>query len=275
MGIKLYKPTTPGRRNMSGYDFDQITKSKPEKSLLKSFKKMAGRSRGTITIRHRGGGHKRRYRMVDFKQTDKLNIPGKIAAVEYDPYRTAYITLVQYVDGDKRYHLAPNGVSVGDNVITSDKAKIKVGNRMKLKNIPVGYEIHNLELHRYKGGQILRSAGSSGKIVSLEGDRAQVQLSSSEIRYISKDCFATIGVVSNIEHEQIKVGKAGRSRWKGKRPHVRGKAMNPCDHPHGGGEGRCPIGLTHPKTPWGLPALGRKTRRRKYTNKLIIKSRNK
>lgn len=213
------------------------------------------------------------YRVIDFKGTDKLNIRGKVKSIEYDPNRTAYIMLIQYKDGEKRYQLAPQGIEVGAEIITSEKAKIKVGNRMMIKNIPVGYEIYNVELHEGKGGQMARSAGSSIKLVSLMGEHAQVQMRSGETRLVNKNCYASIGTVGNIEHENIKIGKAGRNRLKGKRPQVRGKVMNPVDHPHGGGEGANPIGLKHPKTPWGLPALGFKTRKRKYTDKMIVKDR--
>lgn len=274
MPIKIYKPTTPGRRNMSGYSFDEITKKNPEKSLTTSRKQHAGRgNRGNITVRHKGGGHKRLYRIIDFKQNDKINIGGKVVGVEYDPNRTAYIMLVQYADGEKRYHIAPEKIQVGQEILTKEKAKAKVGNRMMLKNIPPGYFIHNLELDLGRGGQIIRSAGSKGKVAAVEGMYAQVELPSGEVRLINKDCYATIGVVSNAEHFNVTVGKAGRSRWMGKRPAVRGKAMNPIDHPHGGGEGNQSIGLKNPKTPWGMPALGYKTRRRKYSDRLIVKDR--
>ena len=242
--------------------------------MLKKHISNAGRNnRGKITIRHQGGGHKKRIRIIDFKQKDKLNIPAKVAAIQYDPMRTAYIMLVNYSDGEKRYHLAPDGIKVGDTIVTKEKAKVQLGNRMTLKHIPTGYDIHNLELTLNRGGQIIRSAGSKGKVVAVEKNYAQVELPSGEVRLINKHCFATIGVVSNIDHNKIKIGKAGRSRWMGKRPSVRGKAMNPNDHPHGGGEGNQPIGLKHPKTPWGMPALGFKTRKRKYSDKMIIKDR--
>jgi large subunit ribosomal protein L2 len=274
MGIKKFKPTTPGRRQMSVASFEEITTTKPEKSLLVSKKQNAGRnSSGRVTVRHRGGGVKRMYRIIDFKGTDKLNIKGKVSTVEYDPNRTAYIMLIQYKDGEKRYQIAPTGIKVGEEIITSEKAKIKTGNRMLIRHIPVGYEIYNVELHQGKGGQMARSAGSKLKLVSLAGKHAQLQMPSGEIRLVSKDCYASIGIVSNIEHSNITIGKAGRNRLKGKRPQVRGKVMNPVDHPHGGGEGSSPIGLKHPKTPWGLPALGFKTRRRKYTDKMIVKDR--
>ncbi len=261
---------------MTSYTFEEITKSKPEKKLLLTKKNRAGRNnQGKITIRHQGGGHKKRYRIIDFKQTDKIGIPATVKAVEYDPYRTAYIMLVSYADGEKRYHIAPNDIKVGQQIITKEKAKVETGNRMKLKNIPVGYNIHNLELNVGKGGQIIRSAGSKGKVVAVEDKYAQVELPSGEVRLINKECYATIGVVSNVDHGLVKIGKAGRSRWMGKRPSVRGKVMNPVDHPHGGGEGLQSIGLIHPKTPWGMPALGFKTRKRKYSDNLIIKKRRK
>lgn len=275
MGIRKFKPTTPGVRQMSMSTFEEITKSKPEKSLLINVKRHAGRnSRGKITVRHRGSGAKRMYRMVDFNQTNKLGIEGKVAAIEYDPNRTAYIMLVIYRDGEKKYHIAPEGIKVGAKIITKEKAKIKIGNRIILKNIPVGYSIHNVELYEKKGGQLARTAGTSLTLVSLEGPYAQLQMPSGEIRMVSKNCFASIGIVSNADHGNIVIGKAGRSRHMGRRPEVRGTAMNPKDHPHGGGEGRTGIGLKHPKTPWGMPALGFKTRRRKYTNRWIVRSRH-
>ncbi len=274
MAVKKFKPTTPARRQMSVASFDEVTKTKPEKSLTTRLKKSSGRNNsGRITVRHRGGGAKKIYRKIDFKRTDKKNIEAKITAIEYDPNRTAYIMLAQYVDGEKRYHLAPSGVKVGTKILTGEKCKIKPGNRMQIKNIPVGYNIYNVELYENKGGQMGRSAGSSVKLVSLEGKMAQIQMPSGEIRLVNKECYATIGSVSNPEHSNIKIGKAGRMRHKGRRPQVRGKAMNPVDHPHGGGEGGSPIGLKNPKTPWGLPALGFKTRRRKYTNNMIVKDR--
>lgn len=275
MAIKKFRPTTPGVRGMSMASFEEITTSKPLKFLTITQKKNSGRnSRGIITVRHRGGGHKRRYRLIDFNMTDKANIEGTVKSVEYDPNRTAYIMLVQYKDGEKRYHLAPAEIKVGDKIITGEKAKIKVGNRMLLKNIPVGFSIHNIELYKGKGGQLGRTAGANLSIVSLEGDYAQIQMPSGEVRLVSKDCYASIGILSNIDRLNIKIGKAGRNRHRGLRPQVRGKAMNPVDHPHGGGEGGSPIGLKHPKTPWGLPALGFKTRRRHYTDRMIVKSRN-
>lgn len=274
MPIKKYNPTSPGRRQMSTLTFEEITRSKPEKSLIRTLQGNSGRNNtGRITIRHRGGGHKRMYRLIDFKRTDKMNIEGKVISIEYDPNRTALIMLVQYRDSEKRYHLAPFGIKVGDKIITAEKAKIKTGNHLMLKNIPIGYNIHNVELHEGKGGQMGRSAGSALTLVSVEDDYAQIAMPSGEIRLVSKRCFATIGQVGNLDHNNVTIGKAGRNRHRGRRPQVRGSAMNPVDHPHGGGEGRSPIGLKHPKTPWGLPALGVKTRRRHYTDKMIIKDR--
>lgn len=274
MGFRKFKATTPGKRFMSVLTFEEITKKRPEKQLLKRFKRQAGRNnQGKLTVRHQGGGHKQLYRMVDFKQ-NKIDIPGKVMAIEYDPNRTAFIILVTYADGEKRYHLAPTNIKVGSSIVTGDKVEIKIGNRTKLKNIPVGYDIHNIELDLGRGGQIVRSAGSKASVAAIEGDYAQVQLPSGEVRIINKNCFASIGIVSNIDHANIKLGKAGRSRWMGRRPEVRGKAMNPVDHPHGGGEGNQPIGLPGPKTPWGMPTLGFKTRKRKYSDQLILKRRN-
>ena len=274
MAIKTYKATTAGRRNMSGSTFEEITRSRPEKSLVFGRKKHAGRNnQGKLTIRHQGGGHKQLYRMVDMKQRDKANIEGRVASVEYDPNRTAYIMLVHYMDGDKRYHLAPDQIKVGETIITKEKTKVKNGNRMALKNIPVGYAIHNVELNKGRGGQIVRSAGSKAFVVAVEGAYAQVQLPSGEVRLVDKECLASIGTISNIDHNNIKIGKAGRARWMGQRPEVRGKAMNPNDHPHGGGEGNQPIGLPQPRTPWGMPTLGLKTRKRKYSDHMILKDR--
>ncbi len=272
MGIKTFKPTTGGRRHMISLTYDEITHKGPEKSLIKRLKNNAGRNNlGKITTRHRGGGARRIYRIVDFKQTDKLNIPATVKTIEYDPNRSSFIMLVAYRDGEKRYHLAPAGITVGEEILTKVKAKPKVGNRMKLENIPVGFQIFNLELTPGCGGQIIRSAGSSGKLVSLEGEMAHVQLASGEVRLVSKSCYATIGVVSNSDHANVIHGKAGTRRHMGWRPTVRGKVMNPCDHPHGGGEARNSIGLKHPKTPWGKPALGHKTRnRKKHSNAMIV-----
>lgn len=275
MPVRSYKPTTPGQRFRISLTYEELTKSSPEKRMRQRIQKHAGRNnQGRLTVRHRGGGNKVLYRMIDFRQTEKLNIPGRVAAIEYDPFRTCFIMLVHYADGAKRYHIAPQGITVGTPVLTKAKAKIKMGNRIQLRNIPVGFEIHNLELTMGKGGQIIRSAGSSARLISLEGKYAQVQLPSKEIRFVHKDCFASIGRVSNQDHNLISLGKAGRARWKGLRPEVQGKAMNPVDHPHGGGEGGTKIGLPHPKTPWGAPALGKKTRKRnKWTNRFIITTR--
>lgn len=276
MAIIKLKPTTPGRRNMSQNDFAEITKSYPEKSLIVAKKSQAGRNNyGRITVRHRGGGHRRAYRLVDFKQLDKMGIPATVRAIEYDPNRSAYIALVFYADGEKRYILAAEGLKVGDKIVAKEKAKVKIGNRMHLNNIPVGFEIYNIEINKGKGGQLVRGAGSTAKLTSLEGQYAQVQLPSGEIRFVHKNCFASIGRLSNLQHNQVRIGKAGRSRWLGRRPSVLGKSMNACDHPHGGGEGHSPIGLVRPKTPWGMPALGFKTRKRKYSNKMIVKRRKK
>ncbi len=273
--VRIVKGTTPGQRHMSYADFSILTKgARPAKRLLVSKNRISGRNnRGLITVRHRGGGHAHFYRMVDFKQTEKIGIPGTVASLEYDPNRSAYIMLVNYVDGDKRYHLCPEGIKVGTSILTAEKAKIRSGNRMMLKSIPVGYSIYNIEMKVGKGGQLVRSAGAAAKLTSLEGDYAQIQLPSTEVRFIPKECYATIGTVSNADYSNIRIGKAGRSRWMGKRPEVRGKAMNPVDHPHGGGEGNCPIGLKYPKTPWGAPALGKKTRSNKRTDKWVVKER--
>lgn len=276
MAVRKYKPTSPGRRNMSVNAFEEITAKKPHKSLLRTRNQKSGRNnQGRITVRHRGGGAKRRYRVLDNRRYDKLNIPARVASIEYDPNRTAFIALLVYADGEKRYIIAPHGLSVDDNIICSEKTKVKAGNRMKIKGIPVGFDICDLELQPGKGSEAIRSAGSSGKVSSLDGEMAQVTMPSGEVRYVSKDCYATIGVVSNLDHSNIVIGKAGRKRHMGRRPQVLGKSMNTADHPHGGGEGHGPIGMKHPKTPWGKPALGVKTRRRKYTDHLIIKRRKK
>ena len=254
-------------------EFKILTKKKPEKRLVLALKKRAGRTRaGRITVRHRGGGVKRLYRIVDFGE-EKLGISGKIIALEYDPYRTAYIALLEYQDGEKRYILAPDGLKIGDEIICAEKAELKIGNRMKLKNIPVGTLVLNIELEPLKGGKLVRGAGSSAKILALEEGFSHLKMPSTEIRKVSQECYATIGQVSHPEKRFEKIGKAGRKRLKGWRPTVRGTAMNPPDHPHGGGEGKAPIGLKHPKTPWGKPAKGVKTRKRKWTEKYIIKRR--
>lgn len=276
MAVKKYKPTSPGRRGMSVNAFQEITAKKPQKSLLKSWYQKSGRNNyGRITVRHRGGGAKRRYRVIDNKRYEKLNVPARVESIEYDPNRTAFIVLLVYDDGDKRYIIAPHGLKVGNHIICSEKAKVKVGNCMQLKHIPVGFDIYDLELQPGKGAQAIRSAGSSGKVTSLDGEKAQVTMPSGEVRYVEKDCYATVGVVSNLDHSNIVVGKAGRKRHMGRRPQVLGKSMNPADHPHGGGEGGAPIGMKHPKTPWGKPALGVRTRRKKASDRLIIKRRKK
>jgi len=273
MAIKQYKPTSPGRRGATGHSFNEITRSKPEKSLLLPKKRQAGRNnQGKITVRHRGGGAKKRLRIIDFKR-DKLGVPGKIATIEYDPNRSARIALVHYVDGEKRYIIWPAGVSVGDSVMSGPTAEIKPGNALPLRNIPSGTTIHNLEMHKGKGAQLVRGAGGSAQLLAREEDYALVRLPSGEVRRIFAECMATIGQVGNAEHSQIKLGRAGRNRLMGRRPSVRGTVMNPRDHPHGGGEGRAPIGLPGPRSPWGKPTLGARTRRRKDTNKYIVRRR--
>ncbi len=276
MGIKVYKPTTPGRRNATGYTFEEITKDEPEKSLVVPLKKHAGRNfQGRITVRHRGGGHKRLYRIIDFKRRDKEGIPAKVISIEYDPNRTARIALLQYADGEKRYILAPLGLQVGDVVMSGPQAEIRVGNAMPLANIPAGTLVHNVELYPGHGGQLARAAGAAAQLLGKEEGYAILRLPSGEIRKVRLECYATIGQVGNLEHANIRLGKAGRKRWLGIRPTVRGSAMSPRDHPHGGGEGRAPIGLPYPKTPWGKHALGKKTRRNKATDKYIIQRRQK
>ena len=273
MGLKYYKPVTPGRRFMVGYDFSEITKTEPEKKLLRPYKKTGGRNNyGRITCRHRGGGHKRRYRIIDFKR-DKIGVPAKVAAIEYDPNRTARIALLHYFDGEKRYILAPDKLKVGDIVVSSRHADILPGNAMPLKYIPLGTLVHNIELKKGKGGQLVRAAGTAAQIMAKEGKYVLVRLPSGELRKIHEECKATIGQVSNIEHSNIKLGKAGRTRWLGRRPHVRGVAMNPVDHPLGGGEGRS-HGGRHPCSPWGWITKGGKTRGKKPSDKYIVKRRN-
>ena len=273
MGIKVYKPTSPGRRNATGYSFEEITKKEPEKSLLAPKKRTGGRNnQGKITVRHRGGGAKRRLRIIDFKR-DKWGVPGKVVAIEYDPNRTARIALIQYADGEKRYILCPLGLQVGDTVMAGPGAEIRPGNALPLREIPVGTLVHNVELHKGKGGQRVRSAGAAAQILAREERYVLLRLPSGEVRRVLGDCMATVGQVGNVEHDQINLGKAGRKRHLGWRPSVRGSAMTPRDHPHGGGEGRAPIGLPHPKTPWGKPALGVRTRRRKDTDKYIVRRR--
>ena len=275
MPIKVYKPTSPGRRGMSVSTFEEVTRSRPEKSLLRPLKKRAGRNfRGKITVRHRGGGHKRRYRVIDFKR-DKAGVPGRVASIEYDPNRSARIALVVYADGEKRYIIAPVGLMVGDMVMAGPEAEIRVGNALPISNIPVGSTIHNIELHIGKGGQMVRAAGTSAQLLAKEGRYAHVRLPSGEVRLVNVQCMATIGQVGNTDHGNIKLGKAGRKRWLGFRPSVRGSAMDPASHPHGGGEGRSPIGMPGPKSPWGKPTLGYKTRRNKSTEKWIVRRRGK
>jgi large subunit ribosomal protein L2 len=260
---------------MSVSTFEEITRATPEKSLLRPLKKRAGRNfRGKITVRHRGGGHKRRYRALDFKR-DKLGVPGRVASIEYDPNRSARIALIVYADGEKRYIIAPVGLMVGDVVESGPEAEIQVGNALPISNIPVGTTIHNIELHIGKGGQMVRAAGTSAQLLAKEGRYAQVRLPSGEVRLVNVQCMATIGQVGNTDHGNIKLGKAGRKRWLGFRPSVRGSAMDPGSHPHGGGEGRSPIGMPSPKSPWGKPTLGKKTRRNKSTEKWIVRRRGK
>ena len=276
MAIRGFKPTTPSRRKMTVATFEEITKTRPEKSLLVSIKKTAGRnSQGRITSRHRGGGVKRKYRIIDLKR-DKDNIPARVQAIEYDPYRTAYIALLSYADGEKRYIIQPNGLKVGDVIESGSDADIKVGNALMLADIPVGTTVHNIEMTPGKGGQIARSAGSSAQLMAKEGKYAQLRLPSGEFRLVNQRCKATIGQVGNISHELITLGKAGKSRYLGNRPHVRGSAMNPVDHPHGGGEGRTPVGRPSPMTPWGKKALGLKTRKKsKKSDMYIVRRRTK
>ena len=273
MGIKQYKPTSPGRRGQSGSSFEEITKRRPEKSLVYPLTSSGGRNqRGKMTIRHRGGGHKRAYRVIDFKR-DKWGVPGRVAAIEYDPNRTARLALVHYRDGEKRYILAPEGLRIDDLVMSGQNAEVKTGNALPLTFIPLGTLIHNIELKPGKGGQLVRSAGGSAQLMAKEGDYAQVRLGSGEVRLVEANCMATIGQIGNIEHENLTLGKAGRNRWLGKRPKVRGVAMNPVDHPHGGGEGKAGQGNPHPVSPWGMHTKGLKTRKNKRTKRFIIKRR--
>ena len=275
MAIKAYKPTTPGRRGMTVTDYSGLSKVAPEKSLLEPLKKNAGRNNtGRITVRHHGGGNRQKYRIIDFKR-DKTDIPAKVLTLEYDPNRSAHIALVQYEDGEKRYIVAPNGLAVGDTVVSGAGADIKTGNALPLSSIPVGTFIHNIELYPGKGAQLARAAGIQAQLMAKENGYAMVRLPSGELRNVSDKCMATIGQVGNIDHENVNIGKAGRTRHMGIRPTVRGSVMNPCDHPHGGGEGKSPIGRPGPVTPWGKPALGYKTRgRHKSSDKFIVKRRN-
>ena len=274
MATKQFKPTSPGRRGMTGFSFEEITKKRPERNLTVAKKRKAGRNnQGRITVRHRGGGAKRRLRIIDFKR-DKLGVPGKVAAIEYDPNRTARIALIHYHDGDKRYILAPVGLKVGNIIESGPEAEIRTGNALPLTNIPNGTQIHNIELRPGRGGQMARGAGTGAQLMAQEGAMSLLRLPSGEMRRVPSACIATIGQIGNVENSLIKLGKAGRSRWKGRRPSVRGSAMNPRDHPHGGGEGKAPIGMPGPKTPWGKPALGYRTRKKKKaSNKDIVRRR--
>lgn len=273
MGIKIYKPTSAGRRGMTTSTYEEVTKKKPEKSLLVSLKRQAGRNnQGRVTVRHQGGGNRPKYRIVDFRR-EKAGVPAKVVAIEYDPNRTARIALLHYTDGEKRYIIAPVGMMVGDTVHSGQGAEVRPGNTLPISGIPVGTMIHNIELQKGRGGQMVRSAGTSAQLMAKEGKYAQVRLPSGETRYVSVECMATIGQVGNPEWNTIKIGKAGRKRHMGWRPVVRGAVMSPRDHPHGGGEGKVGVGLPGPKTKWGKPALGKKTRRRKYTDQFIVKHR--
>jgi large subunit ribosomal protein L2 len=275
MAVKIYKPVTPGMRGMTGYTFEEITKSKPERSLTMPLRKHGGRnSYGRVTVRHRGGGARRTIRIIDFKR-NKLNIPAKVSAIEYDPNRTARLALLVYADGEKRYIIAPVGLRVTDTVVSGAQAEIRPGNCLPIANIPVGTLIHNIELREGKGGQLVRAAGGAAQVLAKEGDYAQIRLPSGEVRLVRQDCYATIGQVGNLDHSNVKLGKAGRKRHLGIRPTVRGSAMSPRDHPHGGGEGRQPIGMPGPKSPWGKPTLGYKTRRNKKTDQYIVRRRSK
>ncbi len=275
MAVKVYKPKTPGQRHKTSYTFEEITKSKPERSLTVIRKKHSGRNvNGRVTVRHRGGGARRQIRLVDFKR-DKTNIPAKVAAIEYDPNRSARLALLFYADGEKRYIIAPIGVKVGDKLMSGPNVEIRPGNNLPLANIPVGTTVHAIELHPGKGAQMVRSAGTSAQLLAKEGRYAQVRMPSGEVRLVLQECTASIGQVGNVEHSNIKLGKAGRKRHMGRRPEVRGTAMSPRDHPHGGGEGRSSIGMPGPKTPWGKPTLGYKTRRNKRTNDMIVRHRSK
>lgn len=274
MPVKVYKPTSAGRRGMTGHSFEEITRSRPQRSLTEAMRKRAGRNNtGRITVRHRGGGHKRRYRFIDFKR-DKFDCRADVVSIEYDPNRSARIALLQYEDGEKRYIIAPLGLKVGDKVGNGEKARLRAGDALPIREIPVGTQIHNIELQPGKGGQLSRAAGTSAQLLAKEGVYAQVRLPSGEVRLIHERCMATIGQVGNTDHGNVKLGKAGRARWMGWRPAVRGTAMDPRSHPHGGGEGRSGIGMPGPKTPWGKPALGKRTRVNKKTDRFIVRRRN-
>jgi large subunit ribosomal protein L2 len=273
VAIKVFRPTSPGRRGMSGATFEEITKDKPEKSLTSTLKKRGGRNnQGRITVRHRGGGAKRKLRLIDFKR-DKTGVPGRVSAIEYDPNRSARIALIFYADGDKRYIIAPVGLDIDDTVMSGPDAEVRPGNALPMKAIPSGTLIHNIEMEKGKGGQMVRSAGTSAQLMVKEGEYALIRMPSGEMRRVRGDCMATVGQVGNVDHQSIELGKAGRNRLMGWRPTVRGSAMSPRDHPHGGGEGRSPIGMPGPKTPWGKPALGYRTRKPKASDKLIVKRR--
>jgi large subunit ribosomal protein L2 len=275
MGVKKYKPTTPGQRGMTGYTFEEVTKATPESSLLLPLRKRGGRNLyGKITVRHQGGGNRQHIRIVDYKR-DKRGIPAKVTAIEYDPNRSARLALLHYADGEKRYIVAPLELRVGDTVLSGNMAEIRPGNSLPIANIPVGTLVHNIELKVGRGGQLVRAAGAAAQLLAKEGDFAQIRMPSGEVRMIRQECFATIGQVGNVEHSNIKLGKAGRKRHLGIRPTVRGSAMSPRDHPHGGGEGRQPIGMAGPKSPWGKPTLGYKTRRNKKTDQYIVRRRGK
>lgn len=275
MGVKKYKPVTPGQRNMTGYTFEEITKDHPEKSLIIPLRKSGGRNvYGRVTVRHRGGGNRQQIRLVDFNR-DKRGIPARVAAIEYDPNRTARLALLFYADGEKRYIVAPIDVHVGDVLLAGPEAEVHAGNSLPIANIPVGTMMHNIELKPGRGGQLVRSAGSAAQLLAKEGEFAQIRLPSGEVRLVRQECYATIGQVGNLDHSNVKLGKAGRKRHLGIRPTVRGTAMSPRDHPHGGGEGRQPIGMPSPKSPWGKPTLGYKTRRNKRTDQYIVRRRGK
>lgn len=275
MAVKKYKPTSPGRRGMTSYTFEEITKSEPERSLVKPLRKRGGRnSYGRITVRHRGGGHKRKIRVVDFKR-EKYGIPATVAAIEYDPNRTARLALLNYADGEKRYIIAPLNLRVGDMIVSGPDVDVRPGNALPIANIPTGTMVHNIELKEGRGGQLVRAAGGSAQLMAKEGDYAQIRLPSGEVRLVRQKCYATVGQIGNLDHGNIKLGKAGRKRLMGIRPTVRGSAMSPRDHPHGGGEGRSPIGMPSPKSPWGQKTLGKKTRRNKETEKYIVRRRRK
>ena len=273
MAIKMYKPTSPGRRGMSVSTFEEITRTTPERSLLRPLRERAGRNnQGRVTVRHQGGGHKRMYRVIDFKR-DKHGIPARVDSIEYDPNRSARIALLVYADGEKRYIIAPLGLKVGTKLMSGPEAEVRVGNTLYLKNVPLGTVVHNVELQPGRGGQMARSAGTGAQLMAKEGDYAQLRLPSGEVRKVPLNCLATVGQVGNSDHANLNLGKAGRKRWMGIRPTVRGTAMDPNSHPHGGGEGRSPVGMSGPKTPWGKPAQGYKTRKNKRTQKMIVRRR--